>query len=515
VCIQRKSNFREREPRSGDRKPDSVDAYYNLGVVLAKQEKLDEAVAQYQEVLRLKPDHVGAYVNLGGVFKDQGRLDDALAAYRTALEIKPDAADAPLIHSNVVHTLNYHPGSDDRTIREECARWNQRHGEPLEKLIVPHANHADPERRLRIGYVSPDFRAHVDSFFTIPLLSNHNHRRFAIFCYAHVAWPDAITQRLRGYADTWRSTIGLTDQQIADLVRADQIDILVDLKLHTAHNRLLVFARKPAPVQVTWLGCPGTTGLAAIDRLTDPYLDPPGPFDGCYSEESIRLPHTFWCYDPFCDQPPVNSLPALESGIVTFGCLNSFCKINDTCLALWADVLKEVQASRLLLRVPPGQTRARTLAKLQERGIAEGRVEFVNRVNRPEYLALYHRIDLGLDPLPYNGHTTSLDAFWMGVPTVTVVGKTVVGRAGRSQLCNLGLDELAVETASQYVALAARLAGDLRRLQELRSTLRKRMRQSPLMDGKRFALHVEEAYRQMWRRWCLSKATPVPGSLRA
>ena len=294
------------------------------------------------------------------------------------------------------------------------------------------------------------------SFFTIPLLSHHDHRQFEIFCYADVLRPDAVTERLRGYADVWRSTVGLSDQQLADLVRSDQIDILVDLTMHTADNRLLVFARKPAPVQVTWLAYPGTTGLSTIDyRLTDPYLDPPGLFDAFYSEESIRLPDTFWCYDPLTDQPPVNALPALENGFITFGCLNNFCKVNDGCLALWAQVLRAVPQSRLLLRAPRGQAREHVLARLEQEGIAASRVEFADRQPRLEYLKLYQRIDLGLDPLPYNGHTTSLDAFWMGVPTLTLVGKTVVGRAGWSQLCNLGLKELAAETPEQYVALAA------------------------------------------------------------
>ena len=295
----------------------------------------------------------------------------------------------------------------------------------------------------------------------------------------------------------------LRTQQVAERIRSDRIDILVDLALHTANNRLLVFARKPAPVQVTWLGYPGTTGLSAIDyRLTDPYLDPPGLFDAFYSEESIRLPDTFWCYDPLTDQPPVNALPALENGFITFGCLNNFCKVNDGCLALWAQVLQAVPQSRLLLLAPRGQAREHVLARLQQEGIAAPRVEFADRQPRLEYLKLYHRIDLGLDPLPYNGHTTSLDAFWMGVPTLTLVGKTVVGRAGWSQLCNLGLKELAAETPEQYVALAAELAADLPRLQELRGTLRQRMLRSPLMDANRFARHVEQAYRQMWRRWC-------------
>jgi protein O-GlcNAc transferase len=481
-------------------RPDSVDAHYNLGIALYRQGKLDEALVQYRQALDLDPDHAGSHMNLGVALKDQGRLDESLLAFRTALAIEPEAAT---IHSNVVYALNYHPDYDAQAVREECARWNRQHAEPLQKLIQPHTNCRDPERRLRIGYVSPDFREHVDSFFTIPLLSNLDREQYEVFCYADVQQPDALTERLRGYADVWRSIVGLSDQEVADLVRSDQIDILVDLKVHTGNNRLLVFAQKPSPVQVTWLGYPGTTGLSTIDyRLTDPYLDPPGMFDAFYSEKSIRLADTFWCYDPLTDGPPVNSLPALEKGVFTFGCLNNFCKVNDGCLALWADVLREVPQSRFLLRAPQGQTRDDTLAKLQQHGISESRIEFVDKVSRPEYLSLYHRIDLCLDPTPCNGHTTSLDAFWMGVPTLTLVGKTVMGRAGWSQLCNLGLQELAVETPEKFVALAAELAGDLPRLQHLRGTLRERMQQSPLMDGKRFTRHMEEAYRQMWRAWC-------------
>jgi predicted O-linked N-acetylglucosamine transferase (SPINDLY family) len=267
-----------------------------------------------------------------------------------------------------------------------------------------------------------------------------------------------------------------------------------------------MFARKPAPVQVAWLGYPGTTGLTTMDyRLTDPYLDPPGLLDAFYTERSVRLPETFWCYNPLTDEVPVNSLPALEHGLVTFGSLNNFCKVNDACLALWSDVLRAVPKSRLLLLAPQGRARDHVLAELRQKGIAEARVEFVDRVPRQQYLHLYHRIDLCLDPVPCNGHTTSLDGFWMGVPTLTLVGDKAVGRAGWSQLCNLGLQELAAHTPEQYVALAAELAHDLPRLQELRRTLQQRMRQSPLMDGKRFARYVEQAYRQMWRTWCSAK----------
>jgi predicted O-linked N-acetylglucosamine transferase (SPINDLY family) len=481
-------------------KPDSVDGYYNLGIVIYRQDRLDEALLQYREALRLNPNHADTHMNLGVALKDQGRLDEALHAFRTALALKPEAA---AIHSNVIYTLNYHSDYDAPAIHEECVRFNRQHAEPLQKFIQAQVNSRDPERRLRIGYISPDFREHVDSFFLIPLLSNLDRQQYEVFCYADVQRPDYLTERLRGHADVWRSIVALSDEQVADLVRGDQIDILVDLKVHTGSNRLLVFARKPAPVQVTWLGYPGTTGLSTIDyRLTDPYLDPPGRFDAFYSEESILLPDAFWCYDPLTDGPPVNSLPALEKDVFTFGCLNTFCKINDGCLALWADVLRRVPQSRLLLRAPRGQTRDRTLARFGQRGIARARVEFVEKVPRPDYLALYHRIDLCLDPIPCNGHTTSLDAFWMGVPTLTLVGKTVMGRAGWSQLCNLGLKELAAERPEQYVALAAQWANDLRRLGELRQALRQRMQQSPLMDGKRFARHMETAYRQMWRKWC-------------
>ncbi len=289
----------------------------------------------------------------------------------------------------------------------------------------------------------------------------------------------------------------MSDEQLAELIRRDRIDILVDLTLHMAQNRMLVFARKPAPVQVTWLGYPGTTGLETMDyRLTDPYLDPPGETDAFYTEKSLRLPHTFWCMDPEAlgasEMPGINPPPAERAGHVTFGCFNNFCKVNQPLLELWSRVLDAVPGSRMVLLAPPGSRRqwvARTLGE---------RVDFVSRDSRRNYLRFYNRIDLGLDTLPYNGHTTSIDSLWMGVPVVTLLGRTVVGRAGFSQLSNVGLSELAATTADQFVELAAKLAADLPKLTELRRTLRERTRSSPLMDGERFARDIESAYRQMW-----------------
>lgn len=501
--LQEQGSFEEAEAclRQALRlRPDSPEVAFNLGLLLLKRERIEDAIDCNRRVVQLRPDHADAHANLATGLMERGRLDEAIAEYREALRLRPDAAQ---VHSNLVRTLAYHPGYDPRAILEEARRWEARHAGPLREEVRPHANRPDPERRLRIGYVSSEFREHADAFFLYPLLSHHDHDPFEIFCYAQVARPDALTDRLRGHADAWRDIVGLSDSQVAELVRRDGIDILVDLKLHTADNRLLVFARKPAPVQVSWLGYPGTTGLSTIDyRLTDPYLDPPGLLDAFYSEESLRLPDTFWCYDPLTDGPAVNDLPARESGAVTFGCLNAFAKVNDGCLSLWARVLRAVPGARLLLMAPEGPARDEVRATLERAGIAPGRVAFTDKRPRPEYLALYHRIDLCLDPLPYNGHTTGLDAAWMGVPTLTMPGRTAVGRAGWSQLCNLGLAELAAETPERFVALAAEVAGDRPRLRELRRTLRERMSQSPLMDAGRFACNVEAAYRQIWRRWC-------------
>jgi predicted O-linked N-acetylglucosamine transferase (SPINDLY family) len=480
-------------------KPDFAAAHSNLGNALRDARRLDEAIASYRQAIRLKPDYAEAHNNLGTALKDVGQLDEAVACFRRAIQLRPDDLRA---HSNLVLTLLYHPGYDGGMIHEELGRWSQRHAEPLKKLIQPHVNNRDPQRRLRIGYVSTDFRGHAVAYLLLPLLRHHDSRQCDVTCYSNVPHPDAISKQMQDQVPHWRDVVRLTDTQVAAQVREDEIDILVDLGLHTADNRLLVFARKPAPVQATWM-LPTTTGLDAIDyRLTDPYMDPPGLNDAHYSERSIYLPDTFWCYDPLGGEPAVNEPPSLEKGYVTFGCLNNFCKVNDAVLSLWAGVLNTVSNSRLALLAPEGSSRRRVLDRLGREGIGPERVEFVPRQPRLRYLQSYHCIDIGLDTFPYCGHTTSFDSHWMGVPVVTLVGKTAVGRSGLSQLTNLGLPELIAQTPEQYVQIAAALAGDLPRLAELRRTLRARMEASPLMDAPRFARNVEAAYRQMWRSLC-------------
>ncbi len=488
-------------------KPDFINAYSNLGSALRTMGKVDESIAAFEQAIKLRPDFHLAYSNLGNSLKDAGRLDEAIATYRRAIELDPkDHAS----HSNLVFAVQYHEDYDSAAILREALRWNALHAQRLTKEIQPPENDRTADRRLRIGYVGADFREHCQSLFTIPLLSNHDRDNFEIFCYAHVSRPDATTERIRGYCDGWQSIVGMADDEVAKTIRDDRIDILVDLTMHMSLGRSLVLARKPAPVQVAWLAYPGTTGLSAMDyRLTDPYLDPPstgsghgGEHDHDYCEKSIRLADTFWCYDPLCEELEIGDLPAIRNRYVTFGCLNNFCKARPKTLELWAQILSAMANSRLILLASPGGHRQRLREYFQRKGIDGDRIDFVEFQARREYLAVYRRIDIGLDTLPYNGHTTSLDSMWMGVPVVTRIGQTVVGRAGWSQLCNLDLKQLAAKSDEEFVKIAVDLAGDLERLKELRKTLRERMKRSPLMDGKRFTQSVESAYRQMWKGYC-------------
>jgi len=485
-------------------RPNYAEAHNNLGDALKVKGQLDEAIAACRQSIALRPANPDAYNNLGNALRLNGQLDEAIAAYRQAVALSPGNGG---YHSNLVLTLGYHPRFDARALNDEAQIWSCRHASPLRKCIRPHPNDRTPGRRLRIGYVSADFQVHACALFLEPLLRSHDQSQFEVFCYSQVASPDSLTRRFQSLCTAWRSTVGLSDAQVADLVREDGIDILVDLKLHTDNNRLLVFARKPAPVLVTWLGYPGSTGMEAIDyRFSDPHLDPLGTDTSGYSEQTIRLPNTFWCYDPLTVEPAVNALPAIGAGHIIFGCLNNFSKVNEQILGLWCRILRAIDGSKLLLLAPQGSVHQRIGDLLKREGVQPDRVEFAARVSRPQYLELYHRVDLVLDTVPYNGHTTTLDGLWMGVPVVTLVGETVVGRAGLSQLTNLGLPELIAHSADQYVQIATSLANDLNRLAKLRSTLRLRMQQSPLMDAPRFARDVEAAYRQMWIDWCRAQS---------
>ena len=513
-------------------RPDYAEAHNNLGNACKESGNFPEAVAAFAAAIRVKPDYTAALNNLGAVYrlvghveaaeavlrralavnprapvtlnnlgnalKGGGELTEAIACYRQAVALDPANAVA---HSNLAYALNFQ-ATDASAILDECRRWDDRHGRPLGSSPRPHENDRSPERRLRVGYVSGDFRQHCQSLFTLPLFSHHDHGPFEIFCYSSVERPDEITRLIERRADAWRSVRHLSDGELSEVIRRDRIDILVDLEMHMANGRPQLFARRPAPVQVAWLAYPGTTGMSAIDYVfSDPRLAPPDA-DSEYCERVVRLPDTFWCYDPLTREPAVGALPALTAGHLTFACLNAPCKISDHAIRLWGGVMRAVENSRLLLMAPPGNHRRRLCDGLAAQGIARERIEIQPFLRRPDYLRSYQRVDLALDSFPYHGHTTSLDSYWMGVPVVSRVGRTAVGRAGLSQSFNLGLTGLAAATDEQFVAVAAALATDLPRLAALRQDLRGRMERSPLMDGSRFARHLESAYRSIWREWC-------------
>ena len=481
-------------------RPNFAQAYGNLGSALNHQGQLDEAVSAYRRSIALDPNSPETLSNLGNVLRHQGRLDESIATFRQALAIKPEFTE---VFSNLIFAWNFHPAYDPAAVLAELSRWDAQYAAPLRNTLPRHDNDPSPDRRLKIGYFSPDFRDHCQSFFTLPLLRNHRHELFDIYLYSRVFRPDDITRQIRNHADTWRNVAGLSDQRIAEQIHEDRIDILVDLTMHMANCRPMLFARKPAPIQIAWLAYPGTTGLSAMDyRLTDPYLDPPGEHDQWYREKSIRLADTFWCYDPLTDQPQVNALPALSGGHVTFGCLNNFCKVTDRTLSLWSRVLKATPGSKLILLSPQGEHRQRVLRLLD---VESERVEFVANQKRDQYLRVYHRIDICLDTFHYNGHTTSLDALWMGVPVISLCGDFAVSRAGFSQYTNLGLaDEFVARTDEEFVSLAVKWAAQPSQLAEIRATLRPRMERSPLMDGPRFAAGIESVYRDVWQSWCRS-----------
>ena len=496
--------------------PTHLEALNNLGICLAESRNYDEAIIVFGRAVGLHPDSAEVWANLAGALQDSGQLEEAITCFRRAQSIRPSRQ----VGDTLLLSLHYRPQTDPAELLAEHRQWARTFAAPLGAGIRPHGNDRTPGRRLRIGYVSPDFCDHPVGGCFLPVIARHNRAEVEVICYSAARQPDEITRRIRAHADTWRDAVSVSEERLAELVREDRIDILVDLASHTRENRLLTFARKPAPVQVSWLGWPGTTGLETIDyRLSDPYLDPPltssacdepsrvgqgrGESESMYVERTARLPDCFWCYDPTICEPvvDVNELPALRNRSVTFGSISIFLKINPPLVDLWAGIMAAVAGSRLLVRAPRGQARQRLLDRFAQQRIEPARIVFVERMPREQYWRLFHEIDITLDTLPYNGHTSALDSLWMGVPVVTQIGRLAVGRAGFSFLSNLGLRDLAGQSAEDYVRIATDLAHDLPRLAELRAGLRQRLRASPILDTTRFARNLESLYRKMWIEW--------------
>lgn len=485
---------------------DFAEAHQSMGHLLWKVGRTDEALAAYREALRLKPSSADGHCGLGLALMEQGRLAEAQESFRQALRLQPDFATA---HSNLLLALTYDPDIEPRVRFAEHCHWGARHGHTAQ-VLPPPSNDRDANRPLRIGYVSPDFRKHVVSRFLAPILRHHNRGQFQIHCYAEVRGVDVTTGQMRDLADVWRSTCGLNDSQVAEMIRGDGIDILFDLAGHTGGNRLGAFAYRPAPVQVTYLGYPNTTGLTVIQyRLTDAIADPPDDSPG-HTEELIRLDGPFCCWEPPEDAPEVTPRRTNGAGLV-FGSLHNPAKLNDRVLELWARVLQAVPDSRLLLfrHSMTGSTCERILRQLTKQGIDGSRIDCRNALltSVSSHLSIYKEIDVLLDTFPWGGHATVCEALWMGVPVLTLRGSTHAGRLAASILTAMGLEEWIGATVEDYVSLAIERTTDRTQLSALRSCLRSRMRKSRLCDGRAFTLSLETTCRQLWRAWCLQTST--------
>ena len=491
-------------------RPEYPEAHNHLGNALRKLGRIREAVECHRRAIALRPEYAEAYSSLAAALAQQGDQEGVVACHRKAVALQPGAAAS---HSALLYSMHYHPASTARMLLDEARQWARHHATGPTVVQGRHGNDRHPDRRLRIGYLSPDFRDHTIPRLIAPVLIAHDRSQVEVFCYASVRQPDHVTDRLRSIADAWRDISRLPDPDAADLIRRDRIDILVELAGHWAGNRMTLMARKPAPVQVQ-IGYPGTTGLEAIEyRITDPYSDPPGLTDDYFTERLVRLPECAWCYDPDQNSPPVAPLPARKAGHVTFGCLNNPIKVTDPALQLWSRILAAVAGSRLLLMSAEGCDDAVLHGRLRRLAIDPGRVDPVRRQPRDGYLALFDRIDIALDPFPYNGETTTCDGLWMGVPLVTLAGSSCVSRRGVSHLTNVGLADLTCNTPDDYVRTAVDLAADLPTLERIRVELRDRMRSSPITDGKRYTRNLEVAYRQMWQRWCADTTSRASSSI--
>ena len=483
-----------------DLDPASAEACNNLGRLLQSQGRLNEGEASLRRAIELNPAYAEPHTNIGNLLKDRGDLDGAIAAYRRAIELRPDLS---MLHSNLLLTLHYHADYSPAALAREHALWAGRHVAPLESERAPHDNEPDPDRVLRIGYVSPDFREHAVARFMLPLLESRDRRAAEVYAYADLAQPDSVTAKIRQHVDHWRDTGTMSDAALTRAIRGDRIDILVDLAAHSGGNRLLTFARKPAPVQVTYLAYCSTTGVDAIDyRLTDRFLDPETEDQTHYAEQSVRLPHCYWCYT--APELPGKALPdsGRMPGPPTLGCLNNFAKVTDATLRLWGHLLERVEEARLLVYARAEWHRNRVREALGRAGISAERLDFVDWQPLGQYLDTYRSIDVALDPFPYTGGTTTCDALWMGVPVVTLTGGTAVSRGGATLLSNVGLNELIAGNEAEYIEIAASLLRDTDRLTAMRHGLRDRLLASPVMDARGFAAGLEDAYRTMWRAWC-------------
>jgi protein O-GlcNAc transferase len=482
-------------------KPDYADAHNNLGVALLGMHQATEAVAALRQAIALQGESAESYKILGDALVAKGDRIEAVTAYRQALARR----SLPETQSALFQCLHYLSTHDPDALYVEAREFDRYCIKSLSAPIPGHANDRTPNRRLRVGYVSADFHSHPVGYFVLPVFANHDKAQFEVFAYTSKKWHDDLAERFAGHADHWREVEELEDKALAEQIRTDRIDVLVDLSGHTRGHRLLTFARKPAPVQVTAGGHYSTTGLSTIDYLVSDHFHTPPEAESYFSETLIRMPNDYVCYEPPDYAPPVSGPPVDRQGYITFGCLNNLSKINERVIALWAQILTALPEARLKLQTrrfdDPGigeRIRERFVAE----GIAPARLALNGEAFHQALLATYADIDIALDPFPYSGGLTTCEALWMGVPVVTLTGNTFAGRHSTSHLSNVGLPELITTTPEAYVALALALAQDPKRLATLRQGLRERMATSPLCDAKGYTRALEAAYRGMWVKYC-------------
>lgn len=487
-------------------------AYINIGLIYQQRGEPAKSVKYYRTALQHDPSLAQAAVNLCVSLGSQARQRESIHAGRVAIDIDPTHTGG---HSNLCNALQYDATVSDEELYREHRAWAERHARPLEAKRTPWHNAPDPARPLRIGYVSPDFRDHSVNFFFEPVLAAHDRSRYAPYLYSNAHKPDAKTQHLKSLAAGFRDIRKAPLDDILRQVRADGIDILVDLCGHFGGGRLDVFAAKPAPVQATWLGYAHSTGLDTIDyRFTDALADPPGETDPFHTESLWRLPGCFLCYKPSAEAPDIAPEPPSRTRPVTFGSFNTLVKINPEVVAAWCRILHAVPGSQLHLKsvhVREKETLNAFRGGFEQHGIDGSRIHLLPGVDsRRDHLALYHDIDVCLDPFPYNGTTTTFEALWMGVPVVTLCGQRHSMRVGTSILSRLGLEDLCVaHSEAELLAKATALATDPDRLADLRATLRPRLAKSTLCDAPAFARKLEHAYRTLWQHWCASQGVQI------
>jgi protein O-GlcNAc transferase len=481
-------------------KPDSAEAHSSLGTILVQQNQPDAAIAHFRRAIAINPRLPDAHHDMGTALKIQGQMNDAVVSLRTAIALAPDLAEA---YANLSECLNFLPGATVGLIAQAARRWSDLLHRPASRSAF--ANDRNPDRVLRIGYVSGNFHTHPVAYFLEAVLAAHDHGAVEVTCYSNNTRKDQVTERLTGLADRWRLIAGMTDDEAEALIRSDAIDILVDLAGHTDPQRLALFARKPAPLQCTWLGYYATTGLPEIDYIiVDRIVVPPGD-EIFYTEKPWRMPESYLCFTKPDGPPEVNLLPAIANGFVTFGSCNKATKLNGIVIDLWSRILLAVPESRLVLRasnLSDPRVCNEIVRKFTVAGISSERLTLLGRGSRAEVLATYLSFDIALDPFPYAGGTTTMEALWMGVPVISKRGDRFSGRVSESILTTVGLTEFMVADDAEYIGKTIDLAHDLPRLADLRSRLRTIVAASPLCDAATFVRHLEAAYRQMWREHC-------------